>query len=126
MSSLGKLHFVQGRDEQARPLLERALEVDPRHVVTLCSLAMLHVTQDRPDEARQLWERALTINPEDQAIQSALARLTLPQQAIPEPQPPQPARLPARTEVVIRGLSTRPELNGRRGVVRSFNTERGR
>ena len=95
-------------------------------VERLCYTALVHFQQGRFEKARQLWERALTINPEDQAIQSALAGLTLPQQAIPEPQPPQPARLPARTEVVIRGLSTRPELNGRRGVVRSFNTERGR
>ena len=124
--NLGNLHYLQDRFDEARRLWERVLAVDPRHVPTLSSLGILHFEQGRPDEARQFWEQALKINPEDQSIQSALAGLTPPQLSTPEPPPPQPVRLPARTEVVIRGLSTRPELNGRRGVVRSFNTERGR
>ena len=107
-------------------MYERALRVDPQHMQTLHCLGKLHSDQGRPDKARSLWERALKLEPSNQAIQSALAGLTPPHQAILKPQPPQPARLPAKTEVVIRGLSTRPELNGRRGVVRSFDAERGR
>ena len=126
LSVLGFLHFQQGRLDEARPLWERALEVNPRHVKSLYSLGLLHFKQCRPDKARSLWERALVVNPEDQRIQSALARLTPPQLSMPEPQPPQTARFPARTVVVMRGLSTRPELNGRRGVVRSFDADRGR
>ena len=75
LSSLGVLHYQQGRLEEAQPLWERVLEVEPRHLNTLYNLGELHSDQGRPDEARSLWEQALAVNPDDQDIQSALAGL---------------------------------------------------
>ena len=56
-------HCQQGRFEQARPLLERALEVDPRHVDSLHNLGALHFEQGRHDEAQPLLERVLVVDP---------------------------------------------------------------
>ena len=67
--------FHQGRYEKAQLVLERALEVDPRHVPTLRSLGTLHAQQGRPEEARRLWERGLEVIPNDRAFQSLLASL---------------------------------------------------
>ena len=127
MSSLGKLHFVQGRDEQARPLLERALEVDPRHVHTLAILGKLHYEQGRHEEAQRLCKRALVVEPENrtlQRLQRLLNKLTGGIAGGPTVAAPPAVEIGA--VVRVDGLATRPELNGSCGTVRSFDAEAGR
>ena len=60
---LSELHVEQGRPEKALGLWERALEVDPRHVETLCWLGVMHDNDGRLEEARRLLERGLEADP---------------------------------------------------------------
>ena len=55
-------HMQQGQLEEAQPLLERALEVDPRHVNTLANFGMLHLQQGRNKGAQLLFEQALEVD----------------------------------------------------------------
>ena len=132
--TLGKLHFQQGRDQQAQPLLRvGALRWSghwrsTRGTCMRCS-ASGGCTPTRADLTRRDrcgsrgWRSTLQTKTFGLRSPGSLRRTCRCQSH----SPPQPVRFPAaRTEVVMRGLSTRPELNGRCGVVRSFDTERGR
>ena len=62
---LATVHLQQGRLDKARPLLERALELDPKRVDALTGLGTLQLQQGRLDEARVLLGRALAIDPQN-------------------------------------------------------------
>ena len=56
-------HCQQCRPEAGRPLFERALEADQRHVKSLYTLGLLHCQQDQPENAQPLLELVLDIDP---------------------------------------------------------------
>ena len=49
---VGDLYVKHGRLAEAQHCYERALAIDPKHVLTLYSLGLLHVKQGRPAEAQ--------------------------------------------------------------------------
>jgi adenylate cyclase len=57
--------LLQGRHEESRPAVERALELDPSSAVACFAGGMLALAQERPDEAVELLERAARISPHD-------------------------------------------------------------
>jgi tetratricopeptide (TPR) repeat protein len=106
---LGGLHYDHYRLEEARKLWERVILLDPRDVLTLRNLGLLHHKQGRLEASRQLNKLALNIEQESEP-ELEVARFEDLVGAV----------------VQLHGLSQRPELNGRRGVVRSFDAGRAR
>ena len=58
-------HQAGDRDSRklAENFLERAIDIDPAHVLALDELAHLHETSGRLASAEELWIRALDVNP---------------------------------------------------------------
>ena len=71
----------------------------------------------------------ISIRAASQAVPTPLpaAAMAAPTPASPSPvAPPAERRLPAGQRVLVRGLSARPDLNGRFGTIGSYSAERGR
>jgi tetratricopeptide (TPR) repeat protein len=64
-NNLGVLATREGRTEESVEYFQRALEVNPRHVLSLDNLGNAYRVQKKWSEARRVLERALEISPED-------------------------------------------------------------
>jgi len=64
-NGLGHVLLVQGRIEEARSHLQRALEVEPRSVAALNNLGQLSFAKERFDDAVAYCRRALEIEPKN-------------------------------------------------------------
>ena len=77
MASIGPL-LQQRRFEEARPLLETLLQLEPEHPEALYNLGVLASEEGKPEEARLLLRRAVVANADDAHAQAnaqvALAR----------------------------------------------------
>ena len=73
----GYIERRQGKQEEALRSLERALEVDPRNVLTLQQLALSYEWLRRYAEAESIWDRVLAIKPNDLETQLERARVEL-------------------------------------------------
>lgn len=65
LARLGHCRFLQGRIEEARSLLESAVEKLPNDIPTLIQLGHLDLQSGRPQRAEQWLRRALAIDPTD-------------------------------------------------------------
>ena len=63
-NNLGQVAFDQGRYDEARPCLTKALELDPEDVNVLDNLGKLAIGQGNHDEAVTYLTRALRLNPD--------------------------------------------------------------
>jgi serine/threonine-protein kinase len=73
----GYIERRQGKQEEALRSLQRALEVDPRNVLTLQQLALSYEWLRRYAEAESIWDRVLAIKPNDLETQLERARVEL-------------------------------------------------
>jgi serine/threonine protein kinase len=73
----GYIQRRQGKQEEALRSLQRALEVDPRNVLTLQQLALSYEWLRRYAEAESIWDRVLAIKPNDLETQLERARVEL-------------------------------------------------
>jgi tetratricopeptide (TPR) repeat protein len=73
MARLGQCRFLQGRHEEARRLLEAAVEELPNDSDALLYLAKLDLQEDRPARAERWLRRALKVDPTDTEAQFTLA-----------------------------------------------------
>lgn len=88
--NLGRLHAMFGRLDQAIPLYERALELQPADALRHSVLGGCYLAADRPIDARVHFERAVALEPDGDPGKYAaqeLAKLTPPS---PKSVPPPP------------------------------------
>ena len=64
-NNLGILAARQGREEEAVGNFQRALEIDPDHVIALENLGSVYRQQKRWDDAKRVLQRALQWSPEE-------------------------------------------------------------
>jgi tetratricopeptide (TPR) repeat protein len=72
LAALGHGRLLQGRREEARPLLEAAVEKLPDEPMLLLHLAQLEMQDDRPVEAEKWLRRLLKAEPFDQEAEYVL------------------------------------------------------
>jgi tetratricopeptide (TPR) repeat protein len=65
MARLGQCRFMQGQLDEARPLLETAVEKLPNDPALLMSLAKLRLQENQPAEAERWARRLLKVDPAD-------------------------------------------------------------
>jgi len=73
----GYIERRQGKQEEALHSIERAVELDPRNVLTLQQLALSYEWLRRYPEAEEVWERVLVIKPNDLETELESARVEL-------------------------------------------------
>ncbi|MFZ3375332.1 MAG: protein kinase [Chthoniobacterales bacterium] len=71
----GYIQRRQGKQEEALRSLERAVDLDPRNILTLQQLAVSYERLRRYPEAEAAWDRVLPIEPNN--VESKLARAVL-------------------------------------------------
>lgn len=64
-NNLGLLTAREGKIDEALPYFQRALELNPNHLVALENLGNAYRQQKKWQEARQILERAVAVGPED-------------------------------------------------------------
>jgi tetratricopeptide (TPR) repeat protein/peroxiredoxin len=64
-NNLGLLATKEGRTAEAIPLFQKALELNPDHVIALGNLGNAYRQQKNWDEARRALEHAVAVSPED-------------------------------------------------------------
>jgi len=79
-----ELRFRHGRDIDALPAAERALELDPNLPEALCIKARYLQEEDREDEAKRQIDTALRLDPESFEVNREAARLNFRQRRIRE------------------------------------------
>ncbi len=72
--NLGELLFAAQRWEEAEPILERAIALDPHKARTFQLLGLIHDHQDRKDKACDCFQRAYDLDPDNKDIVFQLAR----------------------------------------------------
>ena len=73
--SLGRLHAMFGRLDQAIPLYERALEITPNDALRRSVLGGCYLAAEREDDARSQFELAVSLDPDSEPGQYAAQEL---------------------------------------------------
>ncbi len=74
---MGMTYIVADRAPEARPELEKALTLDPRHLQSLTALGNLEFQQQNYTQAKELFDRALRVSPTSWQAQWMLAKTDL-------------------------------------------------
>lgn len=73
--TLGYLFQTQGRAEEAKQVLERALALAPRDLPSLIRLGTIHLDQGDNEKAREIFERAYEIDSKTPAVLDGLGKV---------------------------------------------------
>lgn len=73
----GQALILNGNAEPARPVLARALEIDPKAITALVGMAILHLEKREYDQVRPWIDRALAVDPASAEAWGALGELEL-------------------------------------------------
>lgn len=73
--TLGYLFQTQGRAEEAKQALSRALELAPRDLPSLIRLGTIHFDQGDNQKAREVFERAYKVDPKAPAVLDGLGKV---------------------------------------------------
>src|SRR5690606_8945952 len=73
----GQALILNGNPEPARPVLARALEIDPKAITALVGMAILHLERREYDQVRPWIDRALAVDPASAEAWGALGELEL-------------------------------------------------
>jgi tetratricopeptide (TPR) repeat protein/DNA-binding winged helix-turn-helix (wHTH) protein/TolB-like protein len=75
LNAVGRLYLTTGKNEQARNMFERAIEIDDRHAASIRGLATVAERELDFDEAEALFRRAIELQPGNWNSMSSLAGL---------------------------------------------------
>lgn len=77
VNNLGLIYFLQDRDDEAKVLFDRALQLDPSYAETHYNLGNWHFWHDDPEKSAQYLKQYNAFRPNDPAGHELLGRLYL-------------------------------------------------
>ncbi len=73
--ALGRILMEQGRLAEARPILNKAQELDPENLLALQLIGNWHLQSQQPKDALKAFKRILFLNPQSEKARNAVQKL---------------------------------------------------